>query len=187
MRSTINALLDDGWAIISSTGGSLALHWGNPDSFVATNAAIKWLRSYFDVTKLTCLGQSMGGLASLRALTDIPGITNWYGIYPVTNQVWIRDAGGSLTAGQTAAYSAFGGVTANLPTCDPQTRAAAAYAGKKMRAIASAADTLVSKANNTDLLFTKVGAGIMTVDVHTGDHGDLSAFQPATVVAHLNS
>ncbi|APW37647.1 hypothetical protein RD110_10960 [Rhodoferax koreense] len=186
-RATLKALLADGWIVITSSGGSITDHWGNPASWLATQAALAWLKTKLTVAKLSVVGQSMGGLTSLRALAQYSGITNWYGIYPVCNLAYMQ-ASSSFTSAINTAFGGAPGFAANVADCDPMQFSTSQYGGKNMRMTASASDTIVSKANNSDLLVTKVTgtAASVVLTTHTGTHGDPSAFIPADVVAQCN-
>lgn len=187
LRSTLNALIADGWVVVTHKGGNNPLHWGNNESDLAVTAAIAWLKSTFNITKMVALGQSMGGLSSLRALSKNASITNWYGIYPVCNLDNMKN-NAAYGGGVTTAYGGQAGYDVAKANTDPMLIPATLFAGKKMRAIASSGDTVVPRAQHSDLFKTRIaGVVTLTVDTHTGDHGDTTAFQPAQVVAHFNS
>lgn len=185
MRDTLLALLADGWTVISSSGGAIASNWGNPASWSATQAVLDWVKSEFVVSKISVLSQSMGGLPGLRALIDYPGITNWYGIFPVCD---ITTMYAAYTATIDTAYGGSSAYTAALPTCNPMQRTTSLFASKNLRMSHSAADTVVSKTTNSDALLTKVTgvAASVVVTATSGDHGNPSSFIPADVVAHMN-
>lgn len=183
-RSTILALLADGWVVASINGGSVAENWGNPASKIASSDAILGLSKTMNISKIVCLGQSMGGLSSLRMLMN-PLVSRWYGIYPVCNLDFAY-ASGSF---QPLVLAAFGGQSsydANKNDCNPLAFSNANFTGKKLRCSASYGDTLVSRTMNADLLVAKLPT-LVQVDAHTGNHGDPSAFLPSTIVAHFNS
>lgn len=186
IRPTILALLDDGWTILATSGGSNPSHWGNPSSWASTQAALAWLKEQFSVEKVAVLSASMGGLSGLRALVEYPDIKNWYGIYPVCD---LTDLYPAYTAVIDTAYGGSSAYTAALPTSNPMQFTTGRFAGKNMRMAASASDTIVSKTANADAMATKVTgtAASIVVTTHTGNHGDASAFIPVDIVAHLNS
>jgi hypothetical protein len=182
---TLKALLDDGWLVLTSDGGALTNHWGNDDSWVATQAAISWVKSLATISKIVCLGQSMGGLPALRATAQYPGITRFYGIYPVTNLGYMHSSS-SFTAEINTAFG--GNFAGNSPGCDPMLFTLSQYAGKSFKMTASASDTVVSKTNNSDAFATLVTGTAADVTVTTvgGNHGSPLAFLPADIVAFLN-
>ena len=187
LRSVLLALIDDGWIVVSSNGGSITNHWGNPASSLATSTVLAWLKDKFNITKTVAVGQSMGGLSSLRALSLNPDITNWYGIYPVCN-LESSKLNPIFSADVLAAHGGQSAYDANKSSCDPMLMSASLFAGKKMRSIASYADSLVPRASHSDLLKTRlIGVVTMQVDSHVDAHGHASAFIPADVIAHLNS
>jgi pimeloyl-ACP methyl ester carboxylesterase len=189
VRNVFNALLDDGFVIVSYTGGTIGDHWGNPPSWLATKAALDLVQSLLPVDKIVLVGQSMGGTASLRALANYEGITNWFGFYPVCS-IAAQVAG--YSAQINTAFAASGGYAANASACDPLLLATSLFAGKRMMCVASAADTAVSKAANADALMAKVSgvAAVASVTATAGNHGDASNWTTGIatqMLAHLNS
>jgi hypothetical protein len=184
MRSTILALLADGWVVASINGGAIQENWGNPASATASSNAIAILEKTMNISKITCIGQSMGGLSSLRMLQH-SSVSRWYGIYPVCN----LDYAYSSSAFQSLVLSAFGGQSnydASKAVCNPLGFKISDFVGKKLRSSASSGDTLVSRSQNSDALLSMVGTELMSIDTHVGNHGDISAFLPTTIVSHLN-
>lgn len=190
MATTINALLDDGWLILSFNGGTNPTHWGNPTSFTSVQNALTWLKSIFHVTTVVCLGQSMGGLTSLRAVCQLPGITRWYGIYPVCDLDAIYTAG-LFTAGMRTAYGVSDdpGFAAASVGCDPMLFTLSQFNGKRFRMTASSGDTIVPKADHSDALAARITGNCDSVAVVSvsGDHGDASAFIPSDIIAFFNA
>jgi pimeloyl-ACP methyl ester carboxylesterase len=188
-RPVIRGLLLDGWIVVACTATS-TLHWGNPNAWLAQKRAIDWIKSWLTIGKIAAVGQSMGGLMSLRALVEYPEIKNWYGIYPVAD---LQSAmGGSIPATIASTFAPFGGLAANLTACNPVSFGASKYAGKRLLCTASAADALVPKAGNADAIVAYAasgGASVASVTATTGDHGNASNFTAPIVtamLAHLN-
>lgn len=192
-RPVIMGLLNDGWIVLGCSAKS-TVHWGNPGAWTAQSRAIDWLKSWLNVGKMVAIGQSMGGTLSLRALASYPEITNWYGIYPVANiTAQYTAASNAYQADIIAAYTPYGGYTANLAQCSPVNFVSGAFAGKRLLCTASPSDVNVPKASNADQLVTKAladGALTASVTATTGGHGDTSNFTSPIVtamLAHLNS
>jgi hypothetical protein len=145
----------------------------------------------YNVSKVLFLSQSMGGLTGLLSLTrqDIPNVVGWCGIYPVCNLANLHTLGGSFGTAIETAYGITGVGTqtyANKAFAhDPVLKTGASFQGVWTRFYASASDTVVPKADNTDVLAALVAGSVAenTVVVCTGNHGDPSHFQPSDVVA----
>lgn len=187
LRDMLLALLDDGWAVVSHKGGAITNHWGNAASDAAVTASIAWLKSAFTISKIVAVGQSMGGLSSLRAVSKNSEIVNWYGIYPVCNLENMR-----LNASyQTSVITAYGnqaGYDAYKVNSDPMLMDINLFSGKNLRASASASDTVVPRDQHSDLFKTRIASVTnYVIDTHTGNHGNTSAFVPANILSHLNS
>lgn len=186
MGPMIQALLNDGYAILGLNGGSITDNWGNPQSFEATQSALLWANSILSFSKTVLIGQSMGGLMSLRAISQIEGISHWYGIYPVCDLQAIYDSGLFVSSMNTA-YS--GDFSSNKTGCDPLLFPIEQYSGKKFRGTGSPGDTLVSTAENLDALVTRITGTALSVSklTTTGDHGDPSNFIPSDMISFFNS
>jgi len=189
-RATVLGLMADGWVVISSTGGPITDQWGNPTSWTATQAALNWLKSLINVTTLVCVGQSMGGLTSLRAAAYFTGVSKWYGIAPCTNLDWLYQNQPAFVTSMNTAYG-----SSDYPTfvaasvgCDPMQFPVAQFDGLEMRAAASYSDVTVDRVNNTDALVTRLGAhpASFTVLTSTGTHGDPSNFNASDILAFIN-
>jgi hypothetical protein len=191
-RTSLLALLADGWTVISCSGGNTNTdNWGNPTSWTASQNALNWIKGICNVTKIVALGQSMGGITSLRAAAYFSGITRWYGIYPCTNLGWLYQNQGSFVSSMNAAYSVsnFAGFQAATTATDPMLFSLSVFAGKSFRMTASPSDTLVNKTNNSDAFVARVTATATSAVVvaATGNHGDPSHFIPSDIVNFLDS
>lgn len=192
MRGIVEALLADGWIIISSDGGAITNNYGNPPSNTASINALTWIKSIVNVTNVVCLGQSGGGLSSLRQAAQYSGISHWYGIYPLVNLAWsYTGSGNAFQAGLNTAYGSSdqASFTAASVGCDPLQFPLGQFSGKKFRMTASPSDTLVTKADNSDALATRItgtAASVVVVST-TGNHGDPSNFIPSDVITFFNS
>ena len=120
------------------------------------------------------------------------------GIYPLTNLNWIYNSGTSTINPQaqinSSIQTAYG--CTNAATCnpafvpyDPTQIAATAFTGFPMHLWQSPTDTVVDKSQNADLFASRVNAagGSVVVTATTGDHGDVSNFNPAAIVTFFNS
>lgn len=170
----LDALIDAGYSVAASDAHFDA--WGNAQSVQDYKDLDAWAKTKSAFTDVVLLGQSMGGLPALQLLTELPDAKAFVGVYPVcdlgtvaprfadTAKAWPQGAAGHLSPVDLK------GVT-----------------GKRMIFFASPGDTVVPKASNTDACAQaakSAGTDVQVVQV-TGDHGDQSAFQPATVVRFL--
>ena len=171
-----SALLGSGYSLAASDGAGEG--WGNAKSVAAYTDLYAWAQKSAPFTRVVLIGESMGGLASLQLATRLPNVKAWVGIYPVCNlsTMTVRFA--------DIALAWPGGTTGRLsPVNLSKTR------GLRMIFFASPGDTIVPKSTNTDLCAaraTAAGANVRVVQVR-GEHGDVSAFQPALVVSFLNT
>ena len=180
----IQALIDDGLIVLSCYAHGN--EWGSPQSVTDYVNAIAYSVARWRANDVLIFSQSMGGLAGLNLFANnlIPNVRGWAGIYPVTDlaRIWavnptyrevIRtvygiDVGGTDYATKTAGS-------------DPNLFSNSVWSGKRMRFWASPDDTIVTKANHTDILAAKalaggaIEAGVITC---SGQHGDASHFQP---------
>lgn len=185
VQSLYDALLAAGYIV--ATSFQHGNNWGSPTATTDIVTLYKYVRDNYSIGPVVMLGQSMGGLSSLSAITraKLP-IAGWAGLYPVCDLRWMYDnidgpairtaygiaGNGSDYAAKTAGYN-------------PMLEGAEAYRGLPMRFYASPADTRVPKVNHTDLLAAKVApyAKESTVIVCSGAHGDASHYQPSDLTA----
>jgi acetyl esterase/lipase len=185
-----SALVANGFAVASSD--QHGNNWGN-DSAVADMVTLyKYVTARYAVGPILLMGQSMGGLSSLRTLAarQIPGVVGWLGIYPVTNLANLYSLGTYTSAIKTAYGIASDGsdYASKTAGADPNLLDASLFRGVPMRFYASTGDAVVPRAQNSDLLAARV-ANInpeATIVVCSGNHGDLSHFQPSDVVSFFN-
>ena len=183
-----DALLDAGY-ILAGSAAHGAANWGNQPSVDDYNALDLYIRANYNVKSVALWGQSMGGLDTLSAIAQgkFP-VSGALLTYPVCNLANLH-----LLGVYTSAINAAYGITgAGIYTyanqtygMDPCLKAATAYRDIPMRFYASAGDTVVPKANNTDVLRAIVAnsRAESTVVLCTGNHGDASHFQPSDYVA----
>jgi S-formylglutathione hydrolase FrmB len=175
-------LLQDGWFIISSDGGTNTDHWGNPASWAATTNALAWLQSIFNVYKVASVGQSMGGLSSMRFAAQWVGaggivVSNCYEIYPVLNLTFM----GTNSIFSSIITNSFGGTAAwnaNKSACDPMQFTLSQFLNKRISIIASLSDTIVNITNNSIAFSNRVAGTAISckITTATGNHGDQSHF-----------
>lgn len=166
-------------------------NWGNQlsvDDYVALyNDAV----SRFSVSKVIFLSQSMGGISGLLAVVDgrVP-VDGWLGIFPACNL-----ANNYANIGFTDAIKSAYGIAADgsdyaakTAGHDPVLLSGNLFTGLPMRFYASASDTTVTKADNTDAMAALVSgyAAESDVVVCTGGHGDGSHFQPSDVLSFIS-
>lgn len=184
---TVAMLTQAGYIIAGSAGGG-PTNWGSPTAVAAYEALHDHVVATYDPDKVLWWADSMGGMSSLNTILvgDVQ-CDGWYGIEPAVNLGAIHATGFQPWVNE--AYECDNGTYAAVTVgYDPCLRAAADFDGMKMRFVASASDTAVSKTNNTDTLRTLVSghateSGLVTA---TGDHGDLSHYLPTDVLSFFN-
>lgn len=184
LRTVVNALLDAGY-IVASTGAH-GNNWGNQASIDDHYELYNYVRAHYNVKRTLLMGQSMGGLALLLTLAEsrILNIKGWLGIYPVCNLANIYGLGVYTSQIDTAYGISGGNYASKTAGHDPALMAGSAFRNIPMRFYASAGDTAVPKAQNSDALNALLSSNTAehTVVVCTGNHGDASHFQPSDVV-----
>ena len=184
--TTVDALLDAGYICAGISAG--ATNWGNQDACDAYEDLYNTVKASYNISHVLFLSQSMGGMTGLVCLAqqNVPYVIAWAGIYPACNLTKIY-ASSPFTGDINTAYSCN-----SIPSCaiayaghDPCLFTYDAYRSVSMRFYASEGDTSVIKADNTDV-FQAIVAGTRPesdIVVCTGNHGDVSHFQPADLVA----
>jgi pimeloyl-ACP methyl ester carboxylesterase len=172
------ALLERGYAIAASDAHGDA--WGDPAS-VDDYVRLAGRLAQQGYGRVTLLAQSMGGLASLQLVDRLDPVA-WAGIYPVCNLAAMVDLGRFTPAIRAAWGEGEGWRPTTLSPAVPE-RAE----GLPMGFWASAADTVVPKATNTDLCAADAQArgALVTVTPTTGDHGDLASFDTTGLLEFL--
>jgi hypothetical protein len=182
-QAVISALLAAGYAIAGGNQGGNG--WGN----TTQQMAITDLRTYligqgYSFPKTAIWGQSAGGVGAVNVMVNNSWCSGFYGVYPAVSLDWAHNTSGNstfITDINNAYPSGFSGF-------DPCALPASAYAGKRLRTIASSGDTIVNKAANATALITL--ASSMAIEAvglsSTGDHGDNSNFLPSDVVGFFN-
>ncbi len=189
-KTIIDKLLSEGYIVATSQAHGNS--WGNQASQDDYLALYNYINTNYNVSEVTYIGHSMGGLASLSMMSKntISKAKSWYGIMPVTN---LADAYSvpSFVPDIESAYSFSGG--ANYPAAtagyDPQLLVTSTYSARRYIMTASPSDVLVSKANNSDLFNTKMLSGNISSSVITasGVHGDISHFIPKDVTSFIKN
>lgn len=182
-----DALLDAGYILAGSAAHGSA-NWGNQASVSDYTALEKYVRDNYNVQAVALWGQSMGGLDALSVVSQgqftvtgvlltypVCNLANLYGLWAtsdISTAYGITGSGIYTYANQTYGF-------------DPALRTASAYRDIPMRFYASASDTVVPKAQNTDVLHSVVSASRTEADivVCSGDHGHASHFVPSEYVA----
>jgi pimeloyl-ACP methyl ester carboxylesterase len=169
--------LQSGWLVASSNGSGSG--WGNQASIDAYYSLYVHLLSSYNVQKVIFIGQSMGALTSLNLLaTGSVNVAGWYGIYPATNLRYAYDNGFSSIIESSYGFSGSGGYDAATSGHDPNLKTSSSFPYIWYRMTASYDDTVIPRANNSDLFQTKMGGNSIEsyIVTHTGNHGDPSAF-----------
>jgi hypothetical protein len=186
----VDALLDAGYILAGAR--QRGDNWGNQTAVDDLAGLEKHLRDTYNVAGVALWSQSMGGMSGLNALAQgkFP-VVGWLGTYPVCN-LGAMHTSSSYTGSINTAYSITGtgtGTYANRTRgMDPALKGGFAYRHVPMRFYASAGDTIVSKANNTDVLAALVAKCCRESEliVCTGNHGHPSHFVPAEYVAFFD-
>lgn len=164
-------LLGRGYMIAGGEGAGA--QWGSDASVASYAALVDRAKDFGPVNRVYLLGQSIGGMSSLRLIDALPKVAAWAGIYPVCNLNTVyprfrKDLEATFGNGLAAAR-----ITGS-PIVPVKLK------GFPMVMWASAADTIVPAATNALLCadrFRAAGADV-TVIATVGRHGDASNFQP---------
>lgn len=172
-QGIVNTLYAHGFALASMDAEGTA--WGSDTSLADYLTFIRYLRRV-GLTNIYVLCQSMGGLDALR-LAGRVRIRAWAGIYPLANLSSI-DAGSRPAIESTLgdAFARYWQTLSPAPIRFP--------AGLRVILWSSYGDTVVPRAENTDVIAAaarREGARVRVVTT-TGNHGDPSNFEPATLV-----
>lgn len=182
----VDAFLARGMIVCASDMHSWT-QWGNSVHVADIDDLISIVDAGNTCAGLIPFGSSRGGQSSLVTFQRLAAMA-WLGLEPVCSLDWAFV--GSFTAEITSAY----GITGASPNTyaekttgkDPILFSSGAFAGKYLHAAASAGDSIVSKASNTDLLMatasTAAEASILST---SGNHGDFSTFQYADSYAFI--
>jgi pimeloyl-ACP methyl ester carboxylesterase len=181
-RPSIAALRAAGFAVASSD--ARGDNWGSAASVEDYVALVDWLAAR-GLTRVVVLAQSMGGLDGLQ-LIDVRRPLAWAGIFPVCDLRAVYDAKPGYRESIRRAYAAAtsGWAPTGLSPVSPDD-----VAGLPMIFWASPQDTQVEKATNTDVCAAEAetkGAQVTVVPT-TGDHGDVSNFDPERLIAFFEA
>lgn len=180
-----DALVGAGYAFLGVTYAANKSTWGAQASLDAYVAAYNWARKFVPIESVSFYANSMGGIESELTLADrrIPGVVAWVGTSPTANLADnYTGGGGQFTAVINTAYgitdpSQYAAATAGH---DPALLSPAAFRGLPMLFLAATDDTTVSKANNADLLASRL-TRYSNVTLQTGITGGHSFnFAPYT-------
>jgi hypothetical protein len=180
----VNRITDDGYLMASSTAAGN--NWGNQAGLDAYAALEAYIATNYAPTATAIFSQSMGGCTGLLTASQ-GGYAGWFGIYPVCSLADMFDGNaGSFAADIRTAYGiAANGSDYSTKTAgfDPALLSSSLFDRLPMRFWASAGDTVVNKAANTDAMRAVVAGSMAESDltVCTGDHGDASHFVPQEV------
>ena len=182
-----DALINAGYILAGSN--ARGNNWGNQASVDDYAALDKYVRDNYNVKNVALWSQSMGGLDGLSALAQgkVKAV-GWLGTYPVCNLANLYSLGTYTSAINTAyGITGIGNATyANLTWGnDPALMRGFSWRHVPMRFYASSGDTVVPKANNTDVLAALVAGSCResAVVACTGNHGDPSHFDAASYLA----
>ncbi|MEA2189917.1 MAG: hypothetical protein QOI73_38 [Solirubrobacteraceae bacterium] len=175
MAPIFRALVDAGYAIAADDAHGDG--WGNPTSYADYARLISKLEDR-GLTEVYVIARSMGAFNGLQLLSTVH-VKAWAGIVPACNLRSIH-ALGRFAPSIRAAYGPklAGALRANSPV------RIAYRPGLPMRFWASPGDTVVPKAQNTDLCAgdARARGARVTVTSTGGDHGDPSNYDPAGIL-----
>lgn len=167
-------------------------NWGNQLSIDDYVALEKYIRANYNVKNVALWSQSMGGLDGLSVLAQGKiKLVGWLGTYPVCNLANLYGLGTYAGAINTAfGITGSGNATyANLTYGqDPALKKGFAWRHVPMRFYASTGDTVVPRAQNTDVLAAVVAGSCResVVVPCTGEHGDPSHFIASEYLAFFD-
>lgn len=168
-----------------------ANHWGAAGAQTRSIDEYRYARERYHLGPGVIFGASMGALlaTNLLAKRTIPGIVGFYGFYGAYDLANCYTNSSFTAAIETAyGFSGAGNLAAAIAGYNPMARQGWEFRGVPMRFSASAADTAVPQAANTDLFRAKVlpfapEAGLLQ---GTGAHGDASQTDLADALAFAN-
>ena len=142
---TRDALLDAGYVIVSGQLGTNT--WGNATGIERLVNLYAWCQSVWEVTDTLFYGQSQGGGVAMAAtrLGVVPTLRAVALLAPAVNFQWVATQGGS----STAILDAYGATVDNFAQLSadraPLAGTTADYAGLRVQAWASYADTTLDR------------------------------------------
>lgn len=183
----VTGLLTAGYILAGSN--ERGNNWGTQTAVDDLVALEKYVRDNYNVEGVAIWSQSMGGLSGLLCLAQgkFP-VVGWLGTYPVCNLANLYSLG-TYTSDINTAHSITGsgsGTYANRTRgLDPALLMGFSWRHVPMRFYASTGDTVVPKANNTDVLAALVAgcARETAVVACSGNHGDTSHFDATDYLA----
>jgi hypothetical protein len=187
--TTVTAAINAGY-IMATSAADGSENWGNQASVDDYWDLYHYVASNYKINHVLFWGQSMGGLDSLLALSQnkIPGVCGWLGTYPVCSLADLYSLG-EFTSAINTAYGITGSGSATYENLtygnDPALKWGSAFRSVPMRFYSSYSDTVVPRAQNTDILAALVASSCResTVVTTTGNHGDPSNFQTSDYLA----
>lgn len=185
----IDALLEEGYVVMSIDGGTVLTNWGNADQMTAIDAAKTWAqdlvtagidRPRAKAGKIGMMGWSMGGLATLNWHVRNPAsIAGSYLFAPVSD-LDIMQANPTYQAAINTAYG--GNYAANATLYDPADRMADYNATPPIEILHSDDDPTVAYSQSTAFDAVVVPCTLRTV---TG-RGHTPFMEPTTPDLVLN-
>jgi pimeloyl-ACP methyl ester carboxylesterase len=169
-NTVATALSEAGFTVL--TADALGKAWGDPASVRDYERLIARTQQRYGLRDVFLLGESMGGLATMQIadrLADVRAVAAWF---PVCDLRTMRQP-----KFQQSIEDAWGGR-------DRAPVSPVAVGDTPMMVWASEADTVVHTPTNTAVCVARAraaGADVTFVET-TGEHGDPSNYQPATVV-----
>jgi hypothetical protein len=175
------ALLDAGFIVVATMGLNYD-NWARTEARTALRTLYDLVSEFFVINAVGMLGASMGGIASLLALTDgsIPNSNAWLGAYPccILSVVYNNTGGGFDGPPHIDPQYGITGVSPHTYAeatagHDPFEVPASKYNGKGMMFVASPDDTTIEMSAQTTPMAAYVNghAAEATVLTASGPHG----------------
>jgi acetyl esterase/lipase len=184
----INALVQAGYVVVSSSYTTQNC-WGNPQCVTDIAAVQTQWKSYLNLAPQPyVVAESMGGMVTWNAITHgalAPRAV--VGIYPACNLSAMYGAGFGLFVSDIQTdygFSIPSGYAAATAGYDPMLAPVSKFTGIPILMWASYADTTILRSQNEDPFAAAINAagGNVVVNTSTGNHGDVSNFNPQAVV-----
>lgn len=186
--ATRDGCLDRKWVLISSDAHGNA--WSNQTALDDYRRCYDWAASIWNVTDVLLHGWSMGGLtvvnlAGKETIPKVRGTVSIDGALSLANEPSIYTAEVRTAYGVASDGSDYAAKTAGF---DPCVVSASAWTGKPLFIEASTGDTLIIKANHSDVFVPRVTSlAPVTYKVGSGAHVADANFMPSDVLAFYDA
>ena len=187
-KTFYSSALADGYAVASSDMHGSWGTWGSPTSVTDLLNLYRYVKANYAIGPVVLLGESAGGATMFNALSQrvLPEVAAAIFWYPVANLAEEYN-NHNFSAPIKSAYGVASLADIDQNVYSPVNLPGYAFRGVPMRVYASAGDTVVPTALNSQIVIDKAKdfAPEATIVVTTGDHGHSSNFQWADAKAFL--